>query len=85
MTFDIGALIVAFLGGGAVAAILFMFGYADRLTKVETQLKGMVTTLKEIKDAGHISPCPASQAVNVKVAVIDQRVTDLEARNKAGA
>lgn len=82
MTFDLSSLLIAFLGGGGVTAIAFMASYADRLTKVETQLKGMATTLKEIKDSGHISPCPTSQLLKTDVEVLKNKVDGLSTEMK---
>lgn len=71
MSFDLSGLIVSFLGGCAVTSLGFLIAYGMRLSKVETALQAL-------KDAVHTSPCPASQSINVKVEVLDNRVKQLE-------
>lgn len=78
MSFDLSTLVVAFLGGGGLTAIGFMASYSTRLTKVEGKLSGVVTTLTEVKNAVHQTPCPASQVLNTKVAVLTARVDDID-------
>ncbi len=74
MTFDVSALLVAFLGGVAAATIAFMVSYSNKLTKLETKVGSMEDTLKEIKEAIHQVPCSAAQAIDKKVAVLRQRM-----------
>ena len=77
MTFDLSGLVVAFFGGCALTSVGFMFGYGNRLSKVEE-------ALKEVKTAVHASPCSSSQSIKIDVAVLDQRVAQLEAKSTNG-
>ncbi len=69
---NIVEIIASFLGGSLLTAVGFMFSFSNRLTKVETTLALLCTTVSAMQTRP-IIPCPLHTD-------IEHRITTMEAR-----
>ena len=62
-----------------ITVIIFVFGFRDRLTRVEESVKGIYSSLQDLKTLFDSRPvCDLHAAIDKAAAVREERLTQLE-------